>query len=283
MNAFKSWIPGGTIHRYRWIYGDPRAPVREIVEEHRFLTRVPPLIADPRCVWPPCQWCVEIQGERDDRDVRWWTCELVGDGIVRLPPEVVVPGVRLPVGVPGVDGRLIAHVDPWGSGEGRTGMARGSGANLLVHFAGAESEETVPVLREALAKWSQGEIWVHGIVVVEPGTAEELQAPDGKTPLAWAEDFEGGWQKAFGVQELPAVYLIDPQGELVWQHAGKIEPDALRKALEEHLEEGEPLRYGRFRLGVEVGEDVPDFLFDYAPQRQVALRTFQGEPVTLVF
>ncbi|MBN1977942.1 MAG: redoxin domain-containing protein, partial [Anaerolineae bacterium] len=200
---------------------------------------------------------------------------------------VLPPGgrLRLPLGVWASDGALVAHLD-LGNRETTAGA---TGANLIVHFAGSDPEKSVPVLREALATRGHQDRMALTVAVVAPGKLEQkLAAPDPKDAkrgvhIAWAEDFEAEWAKVFGIQELPATFLVNAEGKMAWKHIGQANADVYRQAFDEHLVASGPPHFRRLGLKVRTGEPVPDFLFEYLEGRQVALRTLRGQPVILTF
>ena len=101
--------------------------------------------------------------------------------------------------------------------------------------------------------------------------------------MGLTEDYEGGWSRAFGMQKAPATYLMNAAGELVWQHVGPLSPATLTVALDEHLIPGRRPRARLQRLAVRVGDLAPDFLFEYAEGRRMALRKLRGQRVLLNF
>ena len=286
LNALESWVPGGTVQRYRWLYGSGDSPPeREILEEHRFLTRTS---GSPRipCYW--CQWCLEVHGIQDGNSVVGSNCTITGGGVFELPPPEVPGDYRLPVGVPDASGRWVAYLDPWSGGDERSGRARATSTiNLIVHFASLRPEDTVPQLLDALARRSEDRSLVYLVAVVEPGAAPQVERPrqpDGSgVQLSWAEDFEGDWRRRFEVDETPATFLIQRQGGTVWQQVGQLDSDELREALERHLVASSSVRYQQLRLRVREGDRAPDFLFEYAKGRSVALRSLRGRPIILCF
>jgi peroxiredoxin len=289
LDALDSWIPGGTPQRYRWTYASGRTIALELVEEHCFFTRVSTgrLLGLAECLWPPCQWCLEVRGTQGrlpsgaPRPVEGWACGILAGGIVDLPPSATASDVRLPIAVLDPAGEEVAQIDPW-AGR-RSGIRGGRGANLVVHFVGPLPEETLPALRDALAEHRDEERPVFAIAVVPQGTPRRLAPMAQQIPIAWAGDAERGWTKAFDVKETPWTFLVNSHGESVWQHAGLLDVATLRAAFDQHLTPSGPLRHLQFALSVRVDGPAPDFLFPYAANRRMALRTLRGRRVVVSF
>jgi peroxiredoxin len=299
LDAFRSWIPGGTVRRYRWLHGSERVVEHEIIEEHRFVTRVLPPLAVPSapCLWPPCRWCLEVRGTQGrlpsgaPRDVIGWSCSIVGGGIVDIPAGFGPGEVRFPIPVVDAAGEVVGHVDlrePRRASD-RSASRRGRsrvGSNLLLHFPGT-SPEDLPVLRDLMSTRTKVDTALFGLVVVKPDSAglrKTLVDDPGQTlGLAWTEDFEGSWAKAFSVAKPPVTVLLDARGSVAWRQDGPLNRPMLKAALDQHLRPVGSLRYWTLRLHVQEGEQAPDFLFDYADGKQMALRTFRGDPVVVSF
>lgn len=289
-NAFNSWIPGGAIHRFRWVYGTEGNILEEIVEEHKFMTEVTRDVLhinvrellDPR---HPLQLCLEVSGTQGapPREVSGWWCS-VGAPQGPALEDVGVGGFSVDVTDSG--GAVVAHVNPLWPGTLRPGVGRPrirSGANMLVHFAGSTSALNGPALRDALVSRSRRDAAVFVVFVVPPeGPVEPLRL-DANVGWARTEDAEQTWAKAFRMQKTPATFLVNPEGKIVWQQVGLLEAVSLIAALDEHLVAGRPLRWQQLSLKVRVGEPAPDFLFEYLNLRRIALRHLRRRRVLLNF
>lgn len=101
--------------------------------------------------------------------------------------------------------------------------------------------------------------------------------------LVVSQDQEGTWRRTFEVRELPALFILNPSGETVWRCSGSIDGASLTNALNEHLVVGGRLRQRQLRIAAQKGAPAPDFLFEYARERWMALHNLRGRSVLLVF
>ena len=232
-------------------------------------------------LWAPFRVCLSVSGTRQGIGVSNTTCAIIvpPPAITAEEPGSMLDGLVVPVGE-------VAHIDlmPHREYPLRTG---GSGMNMVVHFTGSEPASDLRTLRDALAERTKKENMVFVVTVSPPGRADELgDLPgDDDTNVGWSqtEDFEGGWAKAFGVKEMPATYLVNPQGKVVWKQAGKLDAAKLVPVLNEHLVDGGQIRLRRLRLKVWEGRPAPDFLFEHTTDHQIALRKLRKRPVMLNF
>ena len=298
LNAFNSWIPGGTIQLFQWV-SDGRDAIAS--EEHKFITR----ISEERLRGILGQLCLEVSGMQGspEKEVAGTSCGIAVP-VAPRPLEDIGGGIGAPVGpgpvrghsgglvvdVPDSGGAVRAHTDSWRpavwsamSRPGGSRSRRGGGANLLVQFFGSESAKTWSVLRDALAGRSQKDAAIFVVAVVPPGLVIEPLKTEANIAWARTEDAEGAWAKAFSVAATPATFLVNPQGRTVWQQAGRLDAATFIAALDEHLVAGGPLRWQQLRLKVRVGQPAPDFIFEYLQGRQIALRRLRRRPVLLNF
>jgi peroxiredoxin len=287
MSALESWVPGGTVQRYRWINGGGSSPPEQVItHENRFLARTNLGHQVAPCLF--CRWCLEVRGVQDGRLVQGTNCTIIGPGVVEPTPPREPGNGRLPVGVFDPGGMLVAHIDPWGGsdGEGRRANAR-STANLVVHFAGEDPAETLPQVLDALARRKERDCTVYLLAVVRPGMVRpELETgsrEDAGLQIAWAVDPEGTWRRRFAVVETPATSLVLPGGDRPWYHVGRPGAEELRKAMERFLVPSPTVSHRQVRLRVGIGDLAPDFLIEFDTGRRVALRTLRGRPVVLAF
>jgi peroxiredoxin len=286
LSAFRSWIPGGAVHRYRFSW-HVSGRHGEAVEDHAFVTRFAPFGG----FLQPVRVCVEVEGTQAPqsgapRAVIGRSCGI----LTPTPPWVETvrmrPGpsqserLRLPVMVMAGD-TPVAHMDPWGMAGGSVSAQDARSTNLVVHFAGSQSDTTISSLRDALAAHGKQETPTFVVAVLPPGLGSKNLPPGG--PIAWAEDHEGGWSQALGARETPATYLIDPRGKIAWHHVGQLDANRLLAAFNEHLVTAGPVRWRQVRLRVREGDPAPDFLFEYLKGRRMALRTLRGQPALLSF
>lgn len=283
-NALSTWIPGGTIVQYGWT--GPGEPPMVIIEPHRFITRVP-LGNDP------AQWCLSLagtqitaQGTPTERGVSGLSpsCTIIifSPGLLRAEDTLLK---KLTVALPGhptIDrsSESVADVAPWASGN----TTFNSGMNMIVYFADSQIGENLAEIREALFASSKQDSAVL-VVAVLPPEHEKVKPIDfgPNAVLALTEDAEGGWRQAFGVKELPTTYLVTPDGQIAWQHTGQLDEAELTAAFDQYLVPGGRLLSEQLRLAAQVDESAPDFLFEYVPGREIALRRLSGRRALLTF
>jgi peroxiredoxin len=82
---------------------------------------------------------------------------------------------------------------------------------------------------------------------------------------------------------MPATYLVNPEGQVVWRHVGHIDAEKLRKAFDEYLVPAGRALWQPLQLAVKIGERAPNFAFEYAKERWMTLRTLRGRRVLLNF
>jgi peroxiredoxin len=290
LNAFDSWIPGGTIHRFRWVYGAEGDIQDEIVEEHKFITQLTRdvLHIDIRQLdfRHALQLCLEVSGTQGapPREVSGWSCSV---GAPQGPALEDVGGGGFSVDVTDSGGAVVAHVNPLWPGNLRPGVTRPprirGAANMLVHFADSTSFTTGTALRDALVSRSRRDAAVVVVFVLPPGAVVEPLKLDANVGWARTEDAEQAWAKALRALQTPATFLVNPEGKIVWHQDGPLEAIPLIAALDEHLVTGRPLRWQQLSLKVRVGEPAPDFLFEYLNGRRIAIRHLRRRPMLLNF
>jgi peroxiredoxin len=142
-------------------------------------------------------------------------------------------------------------------------------------------------MRELLPQLELEDKGLLTISVVEPGALslapvkEPLDAPN--VHLAWAEDFEGGWARAFEAREGRPAFLVIPPDGLVWRSSAEPEAGELAEALGRYMKAAQLPASRKLRPAVREYERAPDFLFDYIPGMRMKLRTLRGRPVHINF
>ena len=296
IDAVESWIPGGTIDRYRWYRSEPIATALRYagtsatadgVEEHRFVTEEDPL--GLAAVISPVL-CLEVQGRRVVQGgtmapVAGHTCgfyhpmppfPVSGFPVkgTRALPVLPMRGIR-PNGMVGT----VGHYSPWGSGR----APRSGATSLVVHFAAGEWEETVGALQEALRGIRQTAIVV--AVLFPRGALERAAQALIATEAAFllGEDVDDHWAETFEVSRGPATVLVDPRGRVAWREEGSLTPAKLAKALKQHAARGGRVSWQPLRLGVVAGDTPPEFPFRIARGAELSLRRLRGRRVALAF
>ena len=300
IDALESWIPGGTIDRYRWfrrppeiatalVFGGPGvAYSTEHVEEHRFVTEEDALGLDD-VIMPVI--CLEVQGTRVTSagtfaPISAHTCSFYhplppwpiagfAENKARPVPVLPIRGVR-------PDGRTgtVGHYSPWASGR----APRDGATTLIVHFPEGPWEETVAALQDALGTRPRGTALMVAILFREEESSEVAQARiEADAAFLVGEDLDNEWAEAFGVHKRPATVLIDARGRVVWQEEGSLTPSELAGAIQEHAEEGGRVSWQRLRLGVAAGDSPPEFPFRVGHGAELSLRRLRGRRVVLSF
>ncbi len=305
-SAFNSWIPGGRIDAYRWTWpvgGSAGAIVSVKVggvrEQDRFV------LPTPADVGPTGRICLKIEGTRTSPDgleepveagetcKPWWSEPILtapyGSLDVLDPiwnPPVVDQEQPLDFVV---DDAVAGHVSVMGQSPPTSGLT----TNTVIHFAGKNMERPLETLSHALSQMRQPHMSLVLFLVLPMGTFatrhSEFQARLGSLDERFArnlhitEDYAGGWTKAFAAPEGPSTHLINARGELVWKREGKLNPDRVAAALDEHLLPALAPRSVLMRLAAQPGEQAPDAFFRDDQGGCVTLRRFRGQPVLLNF
>jgi len=189
--------------------------------------------------------------------------------------------------------------------------------NSLIHFAGARAERPLGALNRALAQIRRRDFALNSVIVMPRGTfasrrreveeqlglveerssgqslvTEATDAASGRAresgerfsgPLIITEDYVGGWTRTFGVTETPATYLVNARGEFVWKQEGRLDPDRLAAALDEHLLPSQQRPALPLRLTVQPGDRALDAQFADDQGQILALRRLRGKRVLLNF
>jgi peroxiredoxin len=117
------------------------------------------------------------------------------------------------------------------------------------------------------------------LAVLAPDQVAKVRPTDG---IAFADD-DRGWAHLLGVKKRPATAVISLSGEVVWRHEGELTSADLATALKKHLVAGGRFTSRLLQLNVRTGQPAPNFLFEFAPGREMTLRKLVGRPVVLVF
>jgi peroxiredoxin len=298
IDALDSWIPGGTIERFRWYQSRPVAAplmlegiagptVSGLIEAHQFV--IDEASPGHTYAYSPVG-CLEVQGTRvtpggEVATVSGNTCgyfhPLLPWPIPRFPtkgsrawPVLPIQGVR-------PDGRIgtVGHYSPWASGW----APRQGPTTLVVHFAEGDWEKTAAALQAALGKHPPEAALVVAILFGD-GVLSELPQARIKANAAFVlgED-DGHWAEAFGVSKRPATVLVDAQGTTAWKEEGPLRPPRLAKALDEHAEKGGQVSWQPVRLGVMAGDEPPAFPFRLGRGAELSLEWLRGRQLVLTF
>jgi peroxiredoxin len=166
-------------------------------------------------------------------------------------------------------GHVTAHVDREGFGT----------PNLLVLLARRGLEGT-QILTKALAGAQRPGASVAAVVVAP---SEVLSTASLSADIVYSADVDA-WSKRLRSDGSDIeTFIVAPSGKVVWRQPGSIDVTDLSAALEKHLSAGPPVNRLLFTSSARHGHAAPNFVFDYAPGRQLSLRKLAGRPTTIVF
>jgi peroxiredoxin len=285
-SALKTWIPGGTIQNFQW---RKQNETQGYTDEHRFILLGQPVPATeasdaPAVVSGYSPMCLTVNGVRltaggavASQQVTATMCGFrhfpVG-GDFGLATDAITAAISL--ARRGADG-LVDVV-----GHAAVNSARGTagGPNLLIHFAGERTRDSLESLTQAVRESGRADAATAILVVAEPDEIPKLKFSDS---ITYVED-DGSWRKRYGIKNAsgPATVVVDPTGKVVWQSDGPVEVPALSGALGKSLVKATS-RASMHVANVRIGQRSPNFLFDYAPGEQITLRKLAGRRVALVF
>ena len=287
--ALNSWIPGGTITQYVWSTSSNNQLYPFGVDPHKFVllhsTTVLPVDEVSRGVsLPPyTSLCLTVQGTRISMSgtgpaiaVNATVC-----GIHHLPlPGMdigeVATAPTIALARRGPDGHVFVtgHAAPKAAGL--------AAPNLLVHFADPDSAINPTLLTEALHRAKRTDAPTVVMIVAPPGHLEKLHY---NPYVIYAENDDAAWESTLGLGKatLPMTIIIGPTGKILWRHEGRLDRELLSAALTKMLVSTFTGPPQLLRLNVTLGQRAPDFLFEYAPGRELTLSKLKGRRVSVAF
>jgi len=297
-SALKSWIPGGTIDRFEWKTFGQAQPLR--VDENTFIyteldlsvlgadelsTSVAPTPSATATPATPViagfiPLCLTLKGTRlsasgpvTPQAVSATVCGFNSFPLFDVDVEGAAPMIALTQ--PGAGG----HVEVTGHALATSG-AGAARPNLIVHFAGDDASSLDGIARAASESGRSDAS--AAIVAVIP--RDQLPKTKYTPGVVYAED-NGEWEKLFGatVSRRPATLLLSPDRKVLWQKEGKVDAKELTDVLRKSLARTGAVRTKLLRSNVRIGQAPPNFLFEYAPGRELTLRKLVGRRVILVF
>jgi peroxiredoxin len=279
-SALRTWIPGGTIQRYEWSRRGATQPFH--INDHQFVYRQPPPLSDTAVMAAMVGFspiCLTVRGTRISSSGSA-VAQPVSASVCGYSSFPVVSGLAVEANhtLPLI---ALTHPGPRGLVEvaGHTAATPAepslSAPNLLVHFADDRTPDRLGVLAEALRASQRADAATAVLAVMSGAQMARARYAEG---ILYAEDQAGAWDRIFGVEATrrPLTLIVAPNGKIVWQHEGDIEPEALAAALRRSLEPRRAVPPRVLRPAVRVGQRPPDFLFEYAPGRPLRLRKLQG-------
>lgn len=292
LRAQPSWIPGGTIRRYRWsVLQGPDRRVNLFPESHSFVRRVPVLRGGLFPLWPPVAWCLRIDGDQVN-PAPGGKPRAVSASSLCAPP--LPTGDPLPAGAGLWVDVLGSRRDASGADESRVvGRAvvdlrpgTSYGVPVVIHVADPDLKpDAVEDLLAALDKAVRA-AEVPAMAALVLGDDQAPPQPGRPTPVAIARDPRGAWAKARRV-DVGTTLLLSPQGEVAGRVKGEPEIEALARALRATADRAplkgrRPAAWGVATAKVREGEPAPPLT---VPRfgRWIPLHKLRGEPVALCF
>jgi hypothetical protein len=285
-SALNAWIPGGKIDQFEWNSQGESQPFLIDPDKFVLLPGPPANSTGAVTVSGYVPLCLTVRGTRPPAsgagpaepvsgNVCGYTVHpIVSGGIVSTTGSA--PAVAMvqkgPSGLVEVTGHTLAQTDQTGHGT----------PNLIVHFADAKSAAELEVLTAALQSCGRNDSAASILAVLN---ASELPKSPYRSGIIYSEEQGSTWEQIFGVRsaQRPLTILVNPQGKVVWSHAGSIDSKTLSDALAKFLVSGRPPGSAVLRADLRLGRLSPDFLFPYADGKQLTLRKLAGRAATLVF
>lgn len=286
-SALKTWIPGGTIAEYDWSWQGQTTPFE--VDTNKFVLQTGPTnLANTEAYvltgYGPI--CLTIKGTRISNYGPTYDSVVASVcGVTRFPVNLggIVTTVgpaqpTLAVTRPGPGGGIVVS----GQTPVEIDRTRNAAPNLIVHFADSKSVSQLPVLIQSLTRSNRKDAPTAVIAVLAPDQLSKAPYVPG---IMYAEDLDGAWQNALGVKSTkrPLTLIVGPKGTISWQGEGALELDKLSAALAKNLVKRGPVRISLPRVNVRIGQPAPNFLFEFAPGRELPLSKLFGQPLVLVF
>jgi hypothetical protein len=262
LTALQTWIPGGRVDRFEWnwVWHLPNRPPGSAVLFDRFVLRRPPGPAGPLGAEiqllqrlpglnGPGKVCLRIHGVQVD--------PVTGE-VRQIPPArlcqnfgVLIPAKHrdvqhlfapdLPELSRDVPFPQLALIDL------HSPIRPPTSANTLVLYADdAGLQEVGSALREGLERVRRPDGRFGLLVIVPEGQLARMRGgsvadvdsvcEELGLALSLAEDMRGHWAAAFEMRGSGQAWrLLDPEGNMVWKHDGRIPGEALASALNQHL------------------------------------------------
>ena len=279
-SALKSWIPGGTIERFEW----HRGSVPAYSDQNRFVFLHQPSITTgtvaARTIGGFFPLCLTIEGTRltPTGPVATETIGATVCGYSSFPlfDEIAVEGATIALARSGAGG----SVDVVGHASAMSRSGNANPPNLIIHFPGERSAETLDRISSALRESGRTDAPTAIVVVAQPGELRKLKFEDG---IAYSDD-DTRWRKALGLKSAGATtVVVNSAGKTAWHHEGPVDEKELASILGKTLVKGAPARATMLTATARIGQPAPNFLFEFAEGQQLTLRKLNGRAVTVVF
>ena len=274
-SALKSWIPGGTVQEYVWnLGGGP-----QLHDDWNTFVFTDPSQAGLRHL------CLTVNGTRvsptdpsseesASATICGWTIHFnAAAGGLAHEAGLGRPNVGLTQLSESGALEVVGHTSPW------AGTSAGATANVIVHFPDSKSVAHLDFLRRALLESGRNDTATAIIGVLAADQLAKVKATQG---IVFADD-HGAWERLFKVKHRPATFVVGTSGNVVWHYQGELTSADLAAALKKYLVAGGVFSPRLLQSSVRIGQPTPNFLFEYAPGRQLTLHKLAGRAVVLVF
>jgi peroxiredoxin len=305
-SALRSWIPGGTIDRHEWSMVGDTQPRSADPNTFIYLDLQPGLVfeiepSSPSEPPPPVlteepspgihtipgyvPLCLTLRGTRlsasgpvTPQQITATVCGYSSFPILDVDVSTAGVSPMIALTQPGRGGlvEVTGHAAP-------ATTVRGGGApNLLVHFGGESSSDTLRVLTDALRESGRKDAPTAVLAVLGK---EQLSNTRHVPGVVYAEENGGGWERVFDLKgaRRPVTLILGPKRDVLWKHEGEVDARTLTETLRKSLVQTAPVRVGLLHSRVRIGHPPPNFLFEHAPEQELTLRKVAGRPVKIVF
>jgi hypothetical protein len=287
-SALLSWIPGGRITSFEWSYQGQSQPF--FTDNDKFILLQQPTtvsaaasVAMVAAAYTPL--CLTIKGTRISpsgpevyQAVSGTQCAYTSLPVVNSGLTATGSTLSVALAQASPSGQLVIT----GHTPAQVGAKGANTPNLLLHFADAKSTGQLQLLTSALAESGRQDATTVVLAVLTPALMAKAPYVAG---ITYADDQGGAWEKLFKItsNKRPLTLVVGPQGKVGWQQEGQIDSTTLVAALKKSLVAGGPVGLSVLGSSMTVGQPPPNFLYEFAPGRELPLRKLVGRAVTLVF
>jgi peroxiredoxin len=174
------------------------------------------------------------------------------------------------------------QVEVTGHTEAMSDRTGSSAPNVILHFADGARVDAPGVLSQALKQSKRNDAPTAIIVVARRDRLAQMRFVNGVT---YAEEDGDAWAKRYRVNTSrgPVTLVVAPDGKIVWKHEGELDEASLADAFEKTLVARTPVRPSLLRSGTRIGQQAPNFVFEYAPGHEITFSKIAGRPAVLLF
>jgi peroxiredoxin len=314
-SALRSWIPGGTIQRFEWKnYGETQPGFSD---ENRFvLIHSPPQSVSDASTgngggggsggaagglagidvtnigvattgeFDHSTLCLTLHGTRLSPSgpvvAQPVTATICGYRAFPLPGDFAFGEDGVPPAIALARRGANGHVEVTGHTEAMSDRTGSSAPNVIVHFTDGTRADAPGILSQALKQSKRNDAPTAIIVVASRDRLAQMRYVGGVT---YAEEDGDAWAKRYGVSTSrgPVTLVIAPDGKMVWKHEGELDAASLSAAFEKTLVARTPVRPSLLRTGTRIGQQAPNFVFEYSTGHQITFSKLAGRPALLLF